>query len=155
MKKYYGAISKNEIIDITSEVVRILGGGENAIKLVLETIATESSMGTLKVKPRYNFGVGLTQFDLPGFNDTKARTSKEKKDLIIKEFNIDINQVELRDLAYSPLLSIIFCRLFYQLRPGVIPSTVEERGKYWKKWYNTELGKGTVEHYLKQVKEFL
>lgn len=155
MKTYYGAINKNEIIDITSEVVRVLGGGENAIKMVLETIATETSMGTLKVKPRYNFGIGLCQFDLPGFNDAKARISKEKKDLILQEFNIDIDQVELRDLAYSPLLSIIFCRVFYLLRPNVIPSTVEERSKYWKKWYNTESGKGTVEHYLEQVKTYL
>lgn len=42
----------------------------------------------------------------------------------------------------------LFTRLFYRLIPEAILETIEGRAKYWKKYYNTVLGKGTVEHYL-------
>jgi hypothetical protein len=39
---------------------------------------------------------------------------------------------------------IIMCRLYYWRKPGKIPSTIIGQAEYWKKHYNTHLGKGTV-----------
>tara|TARA_Y100000004_G_scaffold52017_1_gene57602 strand:+ start:4548 stop:4985 length:438 start_codon:yes stop_codon:yes gene_type:complete len=49
-------------------------------------------------------------------------------------------------------VQVALCRIHYRRVPSAIPSTIEERAKYWKKHYNSELGKGTVEHYLKANK---
>lgn len=61
---------------------------------------------------------------------------------------IEVCQQRMEHLRYNPYLSLIFTRLFYRLIPEAIPETIEGRAKYWKKYYNTVLGKGTVEHYL-------
>ena len=49
-------------------------------------------------------------------------------------------------------IAICMCRFHYRRVPSAIPKTKEGRAKYWKAHYNTELGKGTVEHYLKANK---
>lgn len=74
------------------------------------------------------------------------------KDKIITDLGVDISLVEWEHLRYNPYLSLIFTRLLYRLVKESIPSTIEERAKYWKKYYNTELGKGTPEHYLEMNK---
>ena len=45
-------------------------------------------------------------------------------------------------------LAVFFTRVYYRRQPGAIPLTPEERADYWKQYYNTEGGKGTVKHYL-------
>lgn len=42
-------------------------------------------------------------------------------------------------------------RLQYYRQPAPIPKTLEGQAEYWKKFWNTELGKGTVEQYVKHA----
>jgi hypothetical protein len=51
--------------------------------------------------------------------------------------------------------AIVHCRLKYWRVPMRMPNTLEGRAKYWKKYYNTEQGKGTEEKYIDTVKEYL
>ncbi len=145
----YGLISKDSLDEIIINVTKTLGNGSNnnAHLLLSETANAETSYGDT---PDLHFtsGYGVFQFDLPGFNDTINRTSKKRKELIKRVYNIDLEQVDIIALQWSPLLSCVMARLFYLLRPGAIPNTMQGRGEYWKKWYNTELGKGTVKHYI-------
>ncbi len=154
MKCYYGLLGHKELTEICKEVVKVLGGGEAAERLILETAIAETIGGTYRSPVRYHFGLGLCQFDKIAFEDVKERTSSKRQKAILERFNIDIKQVEYRELAYSPILSLICCRLFYLMKPGSIPATLQERGEYWKKYYNTYLGKGTVEGYVKKVNDF-
>ena len=43
-----------------------------------------------------------------------------------------------------------FCRLHYRRVPKGLPKAndLEGQAKYWKKYYNTIEGKGTVEHFI-------
>ena len=41
------------------------------------------------------------------------------------------------------------CRIHYWRKPGAIPAEIEGQAAYWKRHYNTPLGRGTVEKYLK------
>jgi len=70
------------------------------------------------------------------------------------DLGIDIQLVNWDDLRYNPTLCLLFTRIFYLLRKPKIPTTIEGRAAYWKKWYNTRLGKGTVEHYLEMNKKY-
>jgi hypothetical protein len=143
-----GVITENSSIDNNIvDVVKTLGGGLNAALLLAETCSVESDYGN------NIFGdVGIMQFTTVGFNDTKARTSYENKNKIFARYRINIDTVILQDLQFSPLKSIIFARLFYLLRSGTIPATIQGRAAYWKKYYNSSLGAGTEEQYIKKAK---
>ena len=45
-------------------------------------------------------------------------------------------------LHYNIAAGIALCRIHYYRVPKKIPSEIESMAKYWKKWYNTEGGKG-------------
>ena len=45
-------------------------------------------------------------------------------------------------------LAAAFCRIHYRRKPGAIPKSMPGRAAYWKKWYNSEEGAGTVDHYV-------
>jgi hypothetical protein len=47
-------------------------------------------------------------------------------------------------------LQAAFCRLHYRRVPSALPKIGDAEGqaKYWKEYYNTNLGKGTIEHFM-------
>lgn len=51
-------------------------------------------------------------------------------------------------------VQVFFCRIKYRRDKDPIPTTKQERARYWKKIYNTEGGKGTPMHYLKANNPF-
>ena len=50
---------------------------------------------------------------------------------------------------------IIHCRLKYWRVPKKMPNSIEGQADYWKKYYNSELGKGDPEHFVEVVKKWL
>ena len=50
---------------------------------------------------------------------------------------------------------IVHCRLKYWRVPKKMPSTIEGQAAYWKKYYNTEGGKGDPEHFVESAKKLL
>jgi hypothetical protein len=132
-----------------------LGHGQNgtATDLLVETTAVETGCGHIKDRTE-GAGMGLTQFDEMAFNDIKHR-SMAMKEHIINRLGIDIALVQWTDLRYNPYLALLFTRLHYRLRPEPIPATRSQRAEYWKQWYNTKIGAGTPEHYLKMCDIYL
>ena len=47
-------------------------------------------------------------------------------------------------------LQAAFCRLHYRRVPSALPAinNLEDQAKYWKKYYNSDMGKGTVKHFM-------
>lgn len=155
-KTYYGLISQNNLREIAKAVCDCLGYGKNktAYNLLLETAGAETIRGTFYDSTKYA-GMGLTQFDRKPFSDTHNRTSKNIKIKVFNCFGIHLDYLEWEDLRYNPLLAMLYTRLKYRLIAEEIPNNIEDRAKYWKKFYNSELGKGTIEHYLSANKQFL
>ena len=135
------------------DIVDCLGGGDKAISLLLETAAVETHAGVIKDRTIYA-GMGLTQFDKLPFYNIKKRGMRFRKK-ILKCFGIDISLVKWEHLRYNPFLSLLFTRIYYLLIRESIPQTEEKRAKYWKKYYNSYLGKGTIAHYLDSIKYVL
>lgn len=148
---HYGVTDAQQVKDMADAVVFYLGGGSQASNLLIETASQETHLGRYPDKYPHKHGVGLCQFDLIGFEDTRDRTSAKVKERVRQSFGVNMDSIEHRDLAFSPLLSLIWCRCFYLLRPGAIPSDIQGRGEYWKKYYNSELGAGTVEEYAENA----
>jgi hypothetical protein len=143
----YGLTENTDVDHNINSVVDCLGGGKYARCLLREIANAETGMGTIKDRT-VGCGMGIVQFDEIGFDDVKDRTRRKHKTLIQKYFDININNVEWEDLRYSPLLGFLFCRLKFKLIPDAIPHSMEGRAAYWKKFYNTEAGKGTIKHYM-------
>lgn len=146
----YGYAAGMDLQSITFGVCREISPAtaQVAARLVLETMAQETRLGFYNDRTPTSAGVGLAQIDPIAFADIVSRTPKKRKTLIRDTWSIDLDSLQHRDLAYSPLLSIIFCRLFYALISEPIPDTIKGRAAYWKKHYNTELGDGTVQQYF-------
>lgn len=156
MKLYYGLKTASQIFNYTHQVCNVLGTGcfGTAPDQILETIAAETQMGTFPDTTTES-GHGLTQFDQIGFDDTVARAQPKDIALVEQKFGYKLKELNVKDLDEDPKLSIIMCRLKYKLRPEPIPKDVVSRAAYWKRFYNSSEGKGTVEHYLESVERHL
>jgi hypothetical protein len=89
------------------------------------------------------------QFTQTGVNGVIKGTSQTRKTLVKQKYGIDIDTMTSPKLAYAPLASVVFARLLYLIIPSTIPSTLEARASYWKRYYNSVLGAGTVDGYIK------
>ena len=165
---YYGLVSEQQAHDLANSVAKVLGHGKNrnAYDICIETACAESQLGYFKDNTPDGAGRGATQVDAGTFYWLKEKALEKapgacmrykrswyKK--ILTEFGIDLKRVEHSDLDYNPLLSFIFTRLRYIVVSQPIPKTRKERAQYWKTYYNSRLGKGTVEHYLTACDQLL
>lgn len=152
----YGLTHKSDLQVIAMQVCECLGNGANgkAVDLLLETAGAETGRGQT-VDLSIGAGMGITQIDQGTFIDIKERCRKEDRVRVYQFFDIDLDLVEWQHLRYNPLLCMIFSRLKYKKIPNIIPKTLEERAEYWKIFYNTDAGKGTVAHYIYENLKFL
>ena len=153
---FYGLAKQKHLREIVIEVCNVLGHGSNAmaVDLMLETAAQETHCGQLRDPTPNGAGRGIFQIDPVGFNDICQRTRSGDVTAVFNNFGIDIKTIRHDALDYSPLAAAIFCRLFYKLIPESIPNAVVGRAGYWKKYYNTELGKGSVGEYVNNASLF-
>lgn len=157
MKVNYGLNGKDQAFAYAGLVCDVLGHGKNnnAEWLLLETACAETQLGDYPDQHPEILGVGLTQFDQIAFDDVLLRVRTKDIESIQQVFGINIFTLELKDLAYDPMLAFIFTRLKYKFIPQEIPKTLEDRAKYWKQHYNTVSGKGTIEHYIESANRIL
>ena len=65
------------------------------------------------------------------------------------------NEQDWRDiLTYNIAAQISMCRLHYRRVPKALPGSLIRQAKYWKQYYNTAKGKGTVDHFVKLVEQY-
>lgn len=155
MKTYYGLKYQADALVMAKNICSVLGFGihESAADMVIETACAETQFGTYKDTTPNN-GHGLCQHDNIAVLDAQERTRDDAKAAIKDRFGYDIELIKPSDLDNDPLLSLIFCRLTYRLRPEPIPSTYMQRANYWKRFYN-KTGAGTTEHYIESVERWL
>lgn len=155
-QKSYG-LNGRTVLEIAMEVCDTLGHGKNKVApaLLAETAAAETQLGNYQDPTPNGAGYGICQFDLIGFKDVIKRTRAKDKEKVLDNFGYYLDSVKLEDLGDDPTLSFICCRLKYRLIPDLIPTDIISRAAYWKRWYNSTAGKGTVEHYLEAAETHL
>lgn len=152
---YYGLVSQKQLREYIVAVCSVLGYGGSggyAVDMLIETAAQETHAGKYRDPTPEGAGRGLFQMDVIAFNDIRNRTGANDIRKVIDNFGIDIRTVTHQCIDFSPLLAAIFCRLFYKLIPDAIPSSVEGRAAYWKRFYNTESGVGNAAKYVQNVR---
>jgi len=155
-------MNKNQLREMINAVLSFLHPeipfSRTAVELLLLTAAVESNMGTFTKQLR---GPARGIFQMEPFterdlwtNFLNRRTWRWKiQDLMFKPVDLfDINNLQY-NVAYAAAMT----RVHYFRAPAKLPDTkflstgaltregIEAIAKYWKKYYNTEAGKGTVQ----------
>jgi len=155
MTFHYGVTSVSSLKVICKRVVAVLGGGDDAVNLLIETCCAETLAGLYPDNTPERLGVGVTQIDQIALDDIHQEGEQRHFDLIAQEFGYDIKKTRLSYLAFNPELAVIIARLVYKRKPQAIPETLCGRADYWKEFYNTAAGKGSCLHYFDNVAEVL
>lgn len=122
-----------------------------AAELVLGTAVYES--GGLKHIKQLEGGpaLGVCQMEPSTHNDIWDNYLKYKYELpnnIMLTCNIIVCSSD--NLIYNLRYAVAMCRVHYLRVPKALPAAGDrtEQGKYYKQYYNTPLGKGSVDGYL-------
>ncbi len=77
-------------------------------------------------------------------------------DLAIKIMALSgVKSLAAEDMITNDALSICMCRVQYFRQKEAIPNTLRGYAEYWKKYYNTEKGKGTVQQFIDDYKFYI
>lgn len=147
----------NLLIPALVELHPVIPNESNAIKQLLGTFAVESDFGTnwiqLKNGPAKNpFGIERATFD----DEMRYLKDRQPELLhkIIESSNLLVGP-NYEDLTFNIRLAIQFCRVKYFMVQEAIPSSLAAQAAYWKKYYNTTAGRGTVEDYINKYHKYV
>ena len=79
------------------------------------------------------------------YKDTLARKIRS-----LKAFNMS----DADNLEYNLAYAVAMCRVHYLRVPKAIPTGIYGQAQYWKEYYNTKFGKGTIEEYQQNWNKF-
>jgi receptor-type tyrosine-protein phosphatase Q len=151
---YTPGASGSKVVNKAVKKVEATLGGTN--ELLERTAFVESMHGKHPNTYRDGYHGGIWQVDEIGFKDTQdvrshpGLTAKFAK--IERDFGIDWSKVKYEDLR-KPLYSAIAARLKYSNVESAIPPSNQlyKQAEYWKKYYNTQSGKGTVKKFVYRI----
>ena len=162
MKHYYGATNEKNI-----NTAILIACSELSIKTIPQAVAmvegtfcAETNFGKSK-DGYFSEGAGLPQFDTVRYKDVFKYICTHSSLINIFEDNgFDLEGLySLPDygysiLNYSPLFSAFVCRAAYMMIPEPLPPQFDyqAQAEYWKKYWNSEAGAGTPEHYMRQLR---
>jgi hypothetical protein len=137
--------------------------GNNSLaaqELVLGTGVHESLGFTLRRQLRGGPAVGLFQMEPVTFKDLWKRVIPKLSDKVqsgLKHLSDGENEIDVESLATNDKLAAALCRIKYLSINEPLPPAgyTDLQARYWKKYYNTILGKGTSRDYLKSWNRFV
>ncbi|KAJ6644147.1 hypothetical protein Bhyg_09113 [Pseudolycoriella hygida] len=116
----------------------------------------ESLFGTHPNTYRSGYNGGIWQVDKIGFEDAKDIQSHPNLGKLWSKIEILLNKqrnnIKWEDLR-KPLFSGVFARIRLYLVPSAIPSDINGQAAYWKKYYNSAAGAGTVAGFVNKVND--
>ena len=125
---------------------------QEAEDLVAGTIAQESRMGHY-IHQVGGPALGICQMEPATHKDIWENFISYRKDLSERLNGICFDMSE-SDMIWNLKYAVTMCRIHYYRKPGAIPLDVEGQAEYWKRHYNTEQGKGTVEEYIDNYERY-
>ena len=143
------------------KVTSLLPDSENAKQLLTEIAQVESNFGTDKDTFNREDSSGIFQIDKIAFEEVQRRLQpdsdvgenlKKYNEILKEELDIDLTTAKFSDLKI-PLYGAAFARAYLFTVPEALPTTLNSRAAYWKKYYNTSAGAGTPEDYINRVSE--
>lgn len=125
-----------------------------AEQLVMATGMTESSMTFIHQKG-HGPARGLFQMEPVTHDDIWERFLSQKPMLLNDLKALTMRNMDLHDQLHGNLFyAAAMCRIFYLRFRKPLPEAGDWQGmaEYWKEYYNTRLGAGTVDGFLRKVR---
>lgn len=139
------SIKKEQVRELIESVLFELGlNTPEAIELLMLTSAQESHLGTYIRQLGTGPALGIFQMEPNTEADIWNNYLRYKKELRGKVLEFKSQRHD--DLYWNLGYQVCMCRVHYLRQPGALPNATDINGlaAYWKKYYNTYLGKGTV-----------
>ena len=145
-------------VEIVRPALQLCGlWSESAENLLIGTALAESNLNWVT---QVGGGSGLSFFQIESdtYNDVVRylfrSDNKKLKDRILSACFMEVFP-EAKCLVWNIRLAVLIARLIYWRRPEPLPKAddIENLAKTWKSQYNSALGKGTVEHFIKSWNE--
>lgn len=125
---------------------------ESAENLLMGTAAQESQLG-FYVKQIKGPALGIFQMEPYTYADILATVvmRAQKHSIFLQSYTFPDDP---RALIYDLRLATIMCRLQYWRFSEELPASTDVIGlaSYWKQYYNSRKGKGTVEEFIENYK---
>lgn len=148
-------------IEDVRNMLTLVPNDDRVSNLVYRTFVHESLLGSINFTNSNGQGIG--QLTLKHAKDVLKRISKRSPEnfAIIAEISgiknlLSLSDKEmLRELHTNLKLQVALCILTYWFKDPKFyqnAGSLEQDAKLWKQLYNTELGKGTVEAFIKSCK---
>lgn len=129
---------------------------DNAVNLLIGTAAQESHLGRYRKQLGGGPALGIFQMEPATFDDIVKNYLRYKPELAARiERVARISRFKAEDLENNDLLATCMARVHYLRVRESIPSDLEGWARYWKRYYNTPLGKGTEEEFIANYKRFV
>ena len=132
---------------------------QEAEDLLIGTAAQESGCGHYLHQLGNGPAVGIFQMEPRSYDDLCVWISSNRKNewtriwTHTQQIGRDGNWPPATRMIWDLKFAAMMCRMFYLRKPGAIPSTLQGQAEYWKKYYNTAAGKGTVQEYIRNYPE--
>ncbi len=127
-------------------------------ELLVGTCAQESLGGTFLVQ-KGGPARGIYQCEQPTYDSiwNDYLFYHDELRLIILRFLSYVNKPTFETIIYNLYYATIICRLHYLRIPYNVPekNDLEGQAKFWKQYYNTPNGGGTVEQYIANYHKFI
>jgi hypothetical protein len=132
-----------------------LGDASEFLKRIAKA---ESDYGRHGATYRSGYFGGIWQIDISGFKATKEIETHPSLIELHNAINVHFSAAGLREFDWMqqswqicviPLFSCIAARLYLAAIPMAIPANLISQAHYWKRYYNTPRGKGTVAHFVR------
>lgn len=121
---------------------------EEACLLVVGTAIQESRLHYLKQIPS-GIAKGVCQMEEATHDDIWDNFLKYKPEIKEKVLGLTNQSMDLVDQLKGNLYyAVAMCRIHYYRVSEALPNDLAGMARYWKKYYNTPLGKGTVEEFI-------
>jgi len=121
---------------------------EEACDLVYRTGMAESGYRALAQMG----GPAISYFQLEPdtINDVIENYLYYRKPLMDKLVKMGLDESDPNwSVMTNIVIAVAFCRIKYRRDSEPIPKNLKQQAQYWKRVYNSELGKGTIEHFIK------
>jgi hypothetical protein len=140
-------IDKGQLRDLITRVLKEANlYSDSAVELLMLTAACESKLGTY-IRQVRGPARGIFQMEPATHDDLWENYLEYKPDLFGRvTYFTNGNLSGSFELEANLAYSIIMTRIHYLRIPTPLPEATDVDGMahYWKKYYNTHLGKGTV-----------
>lgn len=129
---------------------------DKAERLVLGTACKESDCGRWLTQLGDGPARGVYQMEPATHDDLWASYIDRRPDLKQKILHWQIQTWRDADqMAGNIYYATAMCRVHYLRIKEALPDTLGGQARYWKQYYNTPLGAGTIDEYISKWRQFV